>query len=218
MKILGVAVGALAIAAGVSLYFNASGRSGSTPTAPTIMQSASPAGDARVTQLTQQVEALQRSLSALQSQLASRKQASVADRAAAGKDSQPPELDVAAQRAQELERRRLYMAGVAASFNNEKIDPAWATRVASRVSATFEGTEELRKRLRSVECRTQTCRVQMDEDDSVALSRQMPLLSLSLVDVLPSMSVDHIDQGNGHSTMVLYMSSQGSTTTSSTGK
>ena len=205
MKIPGVALGALVVAAGVSLYFH---ESESTPTAPTIMQSASPAGDARVAQLTRQVEALQRSLSAVQSQLASQKQTSAPDRAAAAKDSPPPELDVAAQRAQELERRRLYMAGVAAGFNNEKIDPAWATRVASRVSATFEGNEELRKRLRGVECRTQTCRVQMDEDDSVALSRQMPFLSLSLVDVLPSMSVDHIDQGNGHSTMILYMSSR----------
>jgi hypothetical protein len=207
MKIPGVAL-AVVVAAGVGLYFHASG---STPTAPTIVQSASPASDARVAQLTTQVEALQRSLSALQSQLA-RKQASAPDRAVAAKDSQPPELDVAAQRDQELERRRLYMAGVAAGFNDEKIDPAWAARVASRVSATFEGNEELRKRLRGVECRTQTCRVQMDEDGSVALSRQMPFLSLSLVDVLPSMSVDHIDQGNGHSTMILYMSSQGGAT------
>jgi hypothetical protein len=206
MKILGVALGALILAAGVGLYFHASG---STPTAPTIMHSASPAGDAPVAQLATQVEALQRSLSAVQSQLASQKQASAPDHAVAAKDSQPPELDVAAQRDQELERRRVYMAGVAAGFNNEKIDPAWAARVASRVSATFEANEELRKRLRGVECRTQTCRVQMDEDGSVALSRQMPFLSLSLVDVLPSMSVDHIDQGNGHSTMILYMSSEG---------
>jgi len=104
MKIPGVALGALVVAAGVSLYFH---ESGSTPTAPTIMQSASPAGDARVAQLTRQVEALQRSLSAVQSQLASQKQTSAPDRAAAAKDSPPPELDVAAQRAQELERRRL---------------------------------------------------------------------------------------------------------------
>jgi hypothetical protein len=139
------------------------------------------------------------------------------ERLAIAGDSQPApaaspaskvESDVRAQRAQDAERRRQYMAGIASSFVNEKVDFDWSTRVAARITAAFEARDGLRNRLRDVECRAHTCRVKMDEDQSLDIPRQMPFVSLALADVLPSMSVDYVDQGNGHRTMILYLSSQ----------
>jgi hypothetical protein len=204
MKLVATAIG-LVIAAAVVVRLH---EARTAPPAQSTTQSAPATGDARVAQLTQQVEALQRSLSAVQSQLASQPRANTAEAARPAKDSPSPELDVEAQRALDAERRREYMAGVAANFNNERVDPAWATRVASQVTSAFEGRDGLRDRLRNVECRAQTCRVEMDEDDANEVSQQMPFVSLALVNVLPSMSVEHIDQGNGRRTMILYLSSQ----------
>jgi hypothetical protein len=204
MKLVATAIG-LAIAAAVVVRLH---EAGTAPAPQSTTQSAPSADDVRVAQLTQQVEALQRSLSAVQSQLASQPRANTAAGARPASDSQSSELDVEAQRALDAERRRQYMAGVAANFNNERVDPAWAMRVASQVTAAFEGRDKLRDRLRNVECRTQTCRVEMDEDDANEVSQQMPFVSLALVNVLPSMSVEHIDQGNGRRTMIMYLSSQ----------
>jgi hypothetical protein len=164
--------------------------------------------DPRVAQLSRQVEELQRSLGAMQAQLAAQKNTPAAQPAKPTENSPATELDVEAQRAQEAEQRRQYMAEVAAAFNNEKVDAPWAGRVSSRITSSFEGDDRLRRSLRTVECRSQTCRVQIDEDDSNEISRRMPVVSLALADVLPTLSAEHVDQGNGHRTMILYMSSQ----------
>jgi hypothetical protein len=100
------------------------------------------------------------------------------------------------------------MAGVAQAFASEKLDPKWANQATSRVSATFEGDEVLRSIEHTVECRHQTCRLQIDDDGSGKLSQRIPFITLGLADTLPSVSAEHIEQSNGRGAMVLYMSSQ----------
>src|SRR5690242_7647747 len=121
MKLVAAAVG-LAIAVGVVLYLY---ETTSAPVPSSAVQVAPAADEARVAQLTQQVQALQRSLTAMQSQLASQQHAGSPERAKGTSEATSPALDVEAQRAMEAERRRQYMTGIAAGFNNERVDPVW---------------------------------------------------------------------------------------------
>ncbi len=204
MKRVGAAVAFAAVAVAVFVWLGATRNVSSAPQ-PVVTRS----DDRQSARLQAQIEELQRSLVAVKSQLASQQRQLPAPRAVSPGDAQPPEPEsVEAQRAADAERRRTYMAGVAQAFANEKVDPAWASRVSARVGATFEGDEMLRNIAHSVECRQQTCRVQIDDDASGRLSGRMPFLALGLADVLPQVSAEHIEQANGHGAMVLYMSSQ----------
>src|SRR5262245_26794572 len=100
------------------------------------------ARDGQAAQLAAQVEELQRSLNALKSQMPRHEEG--AAHAVPTSDTKPAELSVEEQRAQDRERLRTYMAGVAQSFANERVDAAWANSASSRVATTFEGDEVLK--------------------------------------------------------------------------
>lgn len=166
--------------------------------------------DKEVAQLVQQVQELQGRLTSLRSQMTQLD--SGAAHAVPTRDAKPVEqLSVEEQRAQDRERLHTYMAGVEQSFANEKVDAGWSTATASKVGATFDGDEVLKSVARTVECRSQTCRVQIEDDGSNSLARRMPFIAIGLADTLPTISAEHIEHGNGRGAMVLYMSSQRST-------
>jgi hypothetical protein len=113
---------------------------------------------------------------------------------------------VQARRATDREQQQIYMAGVGQAFANERVDPAWSARTSALVGAAFEGDQVLRNVAHTVECRQETCRVQIEDDGS--LNARLPRLALGVADVLPSIAAERVDQGNGRNAMVLYMSSQ----------
>jgi hypothetical protein len=157
------------------------------------------------------IEALQRNVAALNAQL-SAQAARPPPRPLAdtSKDSKPPTDmdDVQAVRAADAERRRAYMAGVAESFARERVDGVWANRASVRVNAALSGDEMLRGFAHNVECRSQTCRIEIADDGTGILSRRLPFVALGLADVLPSVSTEPADPASGHGGMVLYMSNQ----------
>jgi len=206
MRGLGVAIGVFAAAVAILAYV-APGRTSSAAPASQVVSRGS---DDRTARLAAQVEQLQQSVLALKAQLAAQQSAHSAPHApAAGGDAKIPDIEnVEAQRTADAERLRTYMQGVSQAFANEKIDAAWSSRASARVASTFEGDEVLRNVARTVECRQQTCRVQIEDDGSGRLNARMPFLTIGLADVLPQVSAEHIDQGNGRGSMVLYMSSQ----------
>jgi hypothetical protein len=209
MKLVVAAVGIAGLGVVTFAYLATHSSTATAPSATPVTKTVVTANSEDSARLAQQVEELQRSLIAMKSQLASQQSQLAAQRPASANDAKPTEPEsVEAQRAADAERRRVYMAGVAQAFGNEKLDPVWANQASTRVSATFEGNEGLRNIAHTVECRQQTCRVQIDDDGSGRLARSMPFLALGLADVLPSVSAEHIDQPNGRGAMVLYMSSQ----------
>ena len=100
------------------------------------------------------------------------------------------------------------MAGIAQEFAGQKIDPNWANRASSRLEAVFGSDEVLHNLSRNVECRDQICRVEIEDDGTNRLNGRMHFIAMGLADVLPNISAEHVDQGNGRGTMVLYLSSQ----------
>ena len=116
--------------------------------------------------------------------------------------------DFAAITAADAKRHQDAVAAIAKVFASEKVDSAWSVRTSARVNAAIEGNQLLKSAQHSVDCRGQTCRLQIDDDGSGKLPSNLPLIILSVADLFPSIIADHVDQGNGHSTTILYMSSQ----------
>jgi hypothetical protein len=205
MKTVGIAVIAIAVAIAVYASTAADRASPVAAAAPAIAPRA--AGDKNA-DLAARVDQLQQSVAALAAQLAAQQKGRPPTpvTSASGEAKTPEPESVEAQRAADAQRLREYMVGVEQAFANEKVDPAWASRASARVGHTFEGDEVLRTIAHTVECRAQTCRVQIEDDGVGTLNARMPYLALGLADVLPQVSAEHIDQANGRGAMVLYMS------------
>jgi hypothetical protein len=48
----------------------------------------------------------------------------------------------------------------------------------------------------------------MEDDGSGKLNQSLPAIAMGRADVLPEVSAERVDAGNGRSTMILYLSSQ----------
>ena len=220
-----VITGALAgcVALLVSIVVNLSShRFPATPaSSPAAGRELADASAAHLAHATEQIEQLQRSLLALKSQLAAQQSAS---KEIASGQQQPSVKEsssrenVEARRAADAELYREYMAGAAQSFNNEKVDPSWATQTSSRVSATLASDDELKRYRPRVECRSRTCRVEIQDDGTGIVPTRMPHIAGAVADLFPSIAAEHIDQGNGQRMVALYLYSQPFTATASVRK
>lgn len=204
MKAIG---GILTLAAlGASIVFFNAHRSAAVPAS---LAPAATADPARLDLVSRQLADVQRSLAAVEAKLAAAHQESAAASTRAA-DSQPqptpsPE-DVEAARAVEAEQHHLYVSTVAQSFGAERNDPGWAAHVSTQIVAGLDADETLRDMPHDVQCRRETCRVQIDDDGSGKLSRALPQFVHSLGPVLPTVVAERVVQGNGKGAMVLYMS------------
>lgn len=204
--VIGAGIAVVAIAVAIATHLNPR-----AATSPPARSETSQTNDRDVTRLSEQVGALARQLTALQSQLAQQGQAaSKQSQEGAKKEMEAPTdpKEIEAIRAADAERRRTFIAGLAQSFAEEKTDVRWAGYASSQISAAFEGDATLRAFAHKIDCRTQTCRVEITDNSGGQLSSRLPLLALGVASVLPSIAADRVDQGNGAGTMVLYMSSR----------
>jgi hypothetical protein len=189
-------------AAGAAIVYFGSGRSLTAAHSP-VAPAAVPIRADDNSRLSKQVEALQREVVALKSQVAR-----PSDSGASSSAQPPTELTTEAERAVEAERHRVYMVGVAQAFAAEQVDLKWAGYASSRLVTTLQEDDVLRTAAHDFECRQQTCRLQIEDDGSGKLSQRLTMMSLRLMDVFPSATAELVDQGNGRNALVLYMSSQ----------
>jgi len=158
------------------------------------------------------VSALRRDLASLRSQVSTlRGDVSTAkDQAQNDKAGTPKDTRTGEQiRTDDDQRHREYMAGIAAAFRQEAVDPAWATRASASVRNAITNDEVIRGLAREVECRSRSCRVVIEENGSnfFQLNKDLPAFATSLGDALPSVSAEHVQDGNGSGSVVVYMSS-----------
>lgn len=209
MKLVKVSIAFAVLVAMGFVYFR------SPPSAPApVATTQTPPADWGAQVLAAQVDRLQRELDALKGRYGAQQRASAVQKA------QPPNEvrtdsdvegsadDARALRAADLEQHREYMSDIAQTFTSERIDNVWALQTSSRINAAFDDHPALRQLGHNIECRAQTCRVSVEDDGSGSISTRLPALALSVVDVLPSISAERVDQGNGRTAMVLYMSAQ----------
>ena len=197
----GIVLPAVAMATVIAVvYFDHDRSIASMPVAaaPASAVASPAAADSR---LAIQVAALQEEVAALKA-----RQSQVGAPSAAQAPTQTESVE--AERALEAERHRSYMEGVAQSFAGERIDFGWAGNTSSRVAAAIDEDTVLRSAAHEIECRERTCRLQIEDDGSGRLSQRLSMMSLRLMDVLPTAAAELVDQGNGRNALVLYMSSQ----------
>lgn len=114
-----------------------------------------------------------------------------------------------AKAAAQEEEERLYqerMASVEADFWRESADPGWAAQATATVQEALAGDEAMQAAARNVECRSRTCRLEIADDGAGALAKSMPFLASRLAETLPDMTTDQVEDGNGGSTTILYLS------------
>lgn len=152
--------------------------------------------------LQRQIEDLQRRLAALDS------------RTARGAMPQPvvasavhPDTEEQRDPQTRMEQQRRYhesMQQLAAAFERETVDRGWSDRTTAALRTTF-GDGFRGGEMRSIDCRSTTCRIEIAEDNSGEFSKSMPLLALQLAQTLPNMSADRNDDGSGQSRTILYL-------------
>jgi hypothetical protein len=167
--------------------------------------SAPAAGEDTVARLSREVAQLHREVSDLRQQMARGGPAAPTQAAVAAPDARSdPEA-----RAEAARTERLRIASSEQSFRNQQVDARWSQGATASVrSALADVDEGLRNQVRSVECRGQTCRVEIASDNGGAAMRDLPLLVNRLGASLPNVTAGQVDQGDGRQATVLYLSAK----------
>jgi hypothetical protein len=121
-------------------------------------------------------------------------------------DNKEVKIDDVATRAAEEQQHVAYMGTITHAFDTEVTDARWAPNAAASVRAALDSDEVLRNLAGSIDCRQQTCRVEIQDDGTQRMMKSLPLLANNVAATLPAVTAERIDNGNGRSTMVLYMS------------
>ncbi len=139
-----------------------------------------------------------------------RKKQSVAGTAGLASDENPVERREAPLDAKEMERQKeewhAHIADVEAAFHEEARDPNWAAAVGSSVRQAFRSDEAVAAKLRNVDCRSRTCRLELSDNGPEPVSDMLMPVLAQLTGSLPKVKSDQIVDANGQKTVVLYMS------------
>jgi len=118
-------------------------------------------------------------------------------------DPQPTRGSVSREE-QETERHAL-MTKVEDNFNRQPRDAKWASDTTAAIKDTLNAEEDLRSAGAQVDCRSQSCRVELEEASPGKLSKSLRHMMRQLGEPLPKMSVEYTDRGNGRTNIVVYM-------------
>ncbi|MET3135052.1 hypothetical protein AAKU55_005355 [Oxalobacteraceae bacterium GrIS 1.11] len=102
--------------------------------------------------------------------------------------------------------RKKQMVAVENNFRNEPNDPKWSSTESSHIRDVLSSNPNAQSLMRNVECRSNTCRVELADDGTGNLSKFMPMLAVQVAQTLPTISANQVDRGDGTSATVLYMS------------
>ena len=100
------------------------------------------------------------------------------------------------------------VASIDASYRKEVIDPAWSASTSSRIQSVLSSEEMGHMQADSIECRSESCRVELREDGSGQLNKSIPILAIRLAGMLQNITADSVTRPDGRVSMVLYLSSQ----------
>ena len=157
-----------------------------------------------ILRLSREVAQLRHEVSDLRLQVARGPNAAPPATAATPADRSDPQTRAEAARA---EQQRL--ASSEQAFRSQQVDARWSQGATASVRAALgEVDEGLRNQVRSVECRAQSCRVEISPDAGGALMRDLPVLVNRLGSALPNVTAGQVDQGDGRQATVLYMSAK----------
>lgn len=181
---------------------------------PGVREAQEESTDERHQHVEQQAETalLRQQLAALRQEVAALK-GGHPDRAAEQKPAALPAQDMPSKVERERAREAWHvrMVKVEAEFTDEPRDERWSSTMTSALKDAASKHEAIGKRLQRIDCRSKTCRVEVSDDGSAALTQQLPLFLLQMGNDLPSMQSEQVENGNGQRTTVLYLKARSRT-------
>jgi hypothetical protein len=154
------------------------------------------------------IAALRKEVSALQRQIREQWRAgTVVARGRAESPAHDQGPDPAAHAEEECDRQA-QMAVLEANFWQEPADHRWSAEAAGAVQQALTSDGTIQTALRSLECRSHPCRLEMANDDTGELAKFLPVFLLQLAQTLPNVMANQVDDGNGSRSMILYMTSE----------
>jgi hypothetical protein len=157
---------------------------------------------AQLAALQEEVASLRAEFLALQHQLTRQ-----AESVHSGTESQPaPDMHDPGVRAEAARERHAEIEAVDAAFRKQAIDPTWSANTASTIREVLNSEEVGEMQANNIDCRSDSCRVELHDDGSGRLGKSLPIFALQMAGQIPSITADTIAQADGSSTIVLYMS------------
>jgi len=96
------------------------------------------------------------------------------------------------------------IAEVEAAFISQNVDPRWASPMELKISDAARSAKLTQGSVQKVECHTDTCRVELKVQDTIAFSREMPNFISALSDLRGS-AMDFVDDPRGGHTGILFL-------------
>jgi len=187
-------------------------RPASAPVSPAPAATGRSAGHAELEALGARLLALERAMAQLERRL------EAADAGRIGGAPRQPSPSARAlsrrndptQRAEDDRAMQALTAERESAFRAEPMDTRWALSMQTQLQQALTAeTETPAPALRSIECRSRTCRVELLAASGSDLSGYLPAFASRMAGQLDSMSSAQIDLGNGSAATVIYLSSQG---------
>ncbi|HEX8615552.1 MAG TPA: hypothetical protein VF800_30075 [Telluria sp.] len=92
-------------------------------------------------------------------------------------------------------------------FRAEQVDQAWSSQASAAIrTALAQANAGLEPQVRMLECRTKTCRVEVNPASADLLESAMPTVLANLGATLPNMTATQVGSGDGSEATVLYLS------------
>jgi hypothetical protein len=122
----------------------------------------------------------------------------------AAAEEAPAAVDQAEEAARQKEEWRAHIAEVEAEYQLETRDPAWAREAQATITHALENLPALSKNIRSLDCRSETCRLEVINDHQPDFDKQLPLLQLGLTG-LPAAKYDRVPEPDGKVRTIVYI-------------
>jgi len=100
------------------------------------------------------------------------------------------------------------VAAVDSEFRRQIIDPTWSAAASSAIRGALNNDAVGGIQADNIDCRSQSCRVELHDDGSGHFAKSLPLFALQLAGTLPNVTANTIPQPGGGSTVILYLSRQ----------
>ncbi|CAK0772434.1 conserved hypothetical protein [Gammaproteobacteria bacterium] len=155
--------------------------------------------------LRQEVTLLRRKVVTMQQQLRAQRQM-IPDIPQGREDPTVKELRTDPARAEEERAQHERMESFEATFRQESTDPQWANAEATAVRAALSGDDIGQLALQNLECRSNSCRVELADDGTGGLAKSLPLFIQHLAETLPYATANQVANGASGTSLILYMS------------
>ncbi len=113
-------------------------------------------------------------------------------------------LDDPETREEAEQQRQETLRVMETDFRREPTDSRWVSTTTAAIQDALTGIDEIQGSARNIECRSQTCRVELAGDREM-LARFVSDFVLRIGSLLPSITANQIDNGDD-ATLILYLS------------